>query len=176
METNPQFRAARAADVTALTALVESAYRGQSSRAGWTTEADLLDGQRTDDEDVAEAIGASQSLVVIAEEGGELVGCCNVRRLPDATGYFGMFAVRPQLQGRGTGRALVAQAEQMARENWGCTVMKIQVIKQRDELIAWYERLGYRRTGESVPFPYGNTRFGIPKRQDLEFAVLTKSI
>ena len=175
-DSPPSFRDAVTADVPALVALIESAYRGEPSRAGWTTEVDLLDGRRTDTDDVSGVISAGDSSVLVAEIDGELVGCCNVRRLADGTGYFGMFAVRPGLQGKGVGRALVERAELQAHQEWGCSTMGIQVIKQRDELIAWYERLGYSRTGEMLPFPYGDTRFGIPKREDLEFAVLTKQI
>jgi ribosomal protein S18 acetylase RimI-like enzyme len=87
-----------------------------------------------------------------------------------------MFAVRPGLQGGGIGRGVLAECERIARDEWGMPAMRMTVITQRGELIAWYERRGYRRTGESKPFPYGDERFGIPKRDDLRFEVLEKSL
>jgi ribosomal protein S18 acetylase RimI-like enzyme len=90
------------------------------------------------------------------------------------SGYFGMFAVDPELQGGGLGKTVLAEAERIAREQWQCGAMRMTVIEQRAELIAWYERRGYRRTGEYQPFPYGDERFGIPRRDDLRFEVLLK--
>lgn len=178
--TNPlsttSFRAARPADVDALVALVESAYRGEGSKQGWTTEADMLGGQRTDAEGVAALIDRALSLVLVAEAGdGRLLACAHVERQGDS-GYFGMFSVRPELQGAGLGRAMLAEAERIAREEWDCIAMRMTVISVRDELIAWYERRGYRRTGEYSPFPYGDERFGIPKRDDLRFELLLKPL
>ena len=89
-------------------------------------------------------------------------------------GYFGMFAVDPDQQNGGLGKAVLAEAERIAREQWQCHAMRMTVIEQRAELIAWYERRGYRRTGECQPFPYGDERFGIPRRDDLRFEVLVK--
>lgn len=170
------FRAARPADVDALVALVESAYRGEGSKRGWTTEADMLGGQRTDAEGVAALIGSAHGLVLVAEaDDGRLLACAHVEKQGDS-GYFGMFSVRPDLQGGGLGRAMLAEAERIAREEWDCVAMRMTVISVRDELIAWYERRGYHRTGEYSPFPYGNERFGIPKRDDLRFELLLKPL
>ncbi|KQV12390.1 MULTISPECIES: GNAT family N-acetyltransferase [unclassified Kitasatospora] len=169
------FRPAGPGDVAALLELVESAYRGDASRAGWTTEADLLDGQRTDAEGVAAAIGAPEGVVLLAERDGELLACCQLEHRGE-TAYFGMFSVRPTRQGGGLGRAVLAQAELVARERWGVTALEMTVIVQRAELIAWYERRGYRRTGEFSPFPYGDERFGVPRRPDLRFEKLIKGI
>ena len=165
------FRDARPADVAAVVDLVESAYRGESSRAGWTTEAHLLDGQRTDFDEVVSMIARIDSAVVLAERDGELLGCCHLERRKFASAYFGMFAVRPVLQGAGIGRALVAEAQRRAAD-WGCEQMRMTVIRQRDDLLAWYGRLGFSPTGETEPFPYGDERFGRPRRADLEFVVL----
>ncbi|AOT57617.1 MULTISPECIES: GNAT family N-acetyltransferase [Streptomyces] len=169
------YRDAVEADVPALVALVESAYRGDASRAGWTTEADLLDGQRTDPQGVREVIGAPGSRLLAVERDGELVACCQLERRGDAA-YFGMFAVRPGLQGGGLGRRVLAEAERLAREEWGAREMHMTVISVRDELIAWYERRGYRRTGRTSPFPYGDERFGVPRREDLRFELLVKAL
>jgi ribosomal protein S18 acetylase RimI-like enzyme len=164
-------RTASLSDVPAVVALVESAYRGESSRAGWTTEADLLEGQRTD----AEAVAAMVGHLAVYEVGGALVACYQLeRREPGA--YFGMFCVRPGLQGRGLGRRVLADAERRVRSEWAAGEMRMTVIRQRGDLIAWYERLGYARTGETVPFPYGDERFGRPTRDDLEFVVLAKRL
>lgn len=171
------FRNATPADVPAIVALVQSAYRGEASRAGWTTEADLLDGQRIDPQGVAEVIDKPASRVLLAEHplSHELFACAHIEKQDDA-GYFGMFSVSPGLQGAGVGGATLQEAERVARETWSCRSMRMTVIDVRNELIAWYERRGYRRTGEYSPFPYGDERFGIPKRDDLRFERLVKSL
>ncbi|MET8845113.1 GNAT family N-acetyltransferase [Streptomyces rubiginosohelvolus] len=169
------FRDATEADVPALVALIESAYRGDSSRTGWTTEADILQGQRTDEQGVRDVIGAPAGRLLAVERGGELVACCQLEHRGDAA-YFGMFAVRPGLQGGGLGKLIIAEAERAAKEGWGVGEMHMTVISVRDDLIAWYERRGYRRTGALTPFPYGDERFGIPLRDDLAFELLVKNI
>ncbi|MFF9525440.1 GNAT family N-acetyltransferase [Streptomyces achromogenes] len=173
--TGLTFRDATDADVDALVALVESAYRGDSSRAGWTTEADILDGQRTDPEGVREVIKSPDSRLLTAELDGRLVACCQLEHRGDHA-YFGMFAVSPALQGGGVGKAVLAEAERRCRQSWGVGEMHMTVISVRADLIAWYERRGYRRTGRTSPFPYGDERFGIPLRADLEFELLVKKL
>lgn len=169
------FRNATLDDVDVIVALVESAYRGDASRQGWTTEADFLDGRRTDAAGVADLIVKPDSRVLLAEADERLLACAHVAKL-DATGYFGMFSVVPHLQGSGVGRAMLAHAERVVRDTWQCVEMHMSVISIRDELIAWYERRGYRRSGIHKPFPYGDERFGIPRRDDLRFEVLLKSL
>jgi len=169
-----QFRNAVAADIPAIVALVESAYRGEVSRAGWTTEADFLDGQRIDDEGVAADIGKTGSVIVLAEQNGQLLACCHLENTGEVC-YFGMFSVAPHLQGDGIGKQLMQEAERVALA-WQCTAMEMTVIDIRDELIAFYERRGYARTGIKKPFPYGDARFGLPLRDDLRFEVLRKDL
>ncbi|WP_156756621.1 GNAT family N-acetyltransferase [Actinokineospora pegani] len=164
------FRPATETDVDALTALVESAYRGCSSQVGWTTEAHLLDGQRTNADGVRERL----PLIVLGESGGELVVCFELE-LTDDNAQFGMFAVRPGTQGVGIGGQALAHAERIALER-GARQVRLKVIAQRAELIAWYERRGYALTGETSPFPYGDERFGKPRRPDLVFATLSKAL
>ena len=170
-----QFRNATEADVDAIVRLVTRAYRGEASRAGWTTEADLLDGQRIDPEVLRADMRKPRSRVVLALRGGALVACAHVTD-DDGRGYFGMFAVEPTCQGGGIGRAVLAECERIARDEWRLPKMRMTVIDLREELIAWYVRLGYRRTGEHHPFPYGDERFGIPRRDDLRFEVLEKTL
>ncbi|WP_030610663.1 GNAT family N-acetyltransferase [Streptomyces sclerotialus] len=169
------FRPATASDVPALVELIESAYRGDASRAGWTTEADLLAGRRTDPEGVAAVVEADGSRLLVAERDGELVACCQLEHRGEHA-YFGMFAVRPALQGGGLGKVIIAEAERIVRAEWGAREMHMTVIRQRTELIAWYERRGYARTGRMTPFPYGDERFGIPQRADLAFELLVKKL
>jgi ribosomal protein S18 acetylase RimI-like enzyme len=170
------FRRAVESDVPAIVALVESAYRGEVSRVGWTTEADLLDGQRTDAAAVADILRSPVSTVLLAEADGELKACCQLERRPPSDAYFGMFSVLPGGQGQGVGSQVLAEAERFVRDEWAATMMLMMVLAQRTELIAWYERRGYGRTGEQRPFPYGDERYGIPRRPDLVFDVLTKPI
>ncbi|MCQ4213998.1 MULTISPECIES: GNAT family N-acetyltransferase [Streptomyces] len=169
------FRDAVTADADALVALVESAYRGDDSRAGWTTEADILEGQRTDPQGVLDVIEDPGSRLLTVERDGAIVACCQLEHRDDHA-YFGMFAVSPALQGAGLGKVIIAEAERFVRETWGVREMHMTVISVREELIAWYERRGYRRTGKMSPFPYGDERFGIPQRDDLQFELLVKPL
>lgn len=170
------FRNAQVADIPALIALVESAYRGDASRAGWTTEADMLDGQRIDADSLQKTLAAPDNRILIAERDGEMLACCHIEKQANTAGYFGMFSVHPGLQGGGIGKCLLEEAERQARDEMQCPRMEMTVIDIRDSLIAFYERRGYVRTGIHKPFPYGDERFGIPKRDDLRFELLTKDL
>lgn len=150
-----RFRIAKPADVPALRLLVESAYRGESARQGWTHEADLLDDERTSDAEIVDAIADENARVLLAEIEGRLAGTVTIRNLGNGRAYLGMLCVDPGLQAGGLGRALIADAEDAAAEEFGATVMEMTVIHARSELIAWYERRGYARTGETRAFPYG---------------------
>ena len=166
-------------EAEALAAFVNRAYRGAAAREGWAHEADLIEGQRTDAAMLAaEIAGPGAILVMRAGERGATLACVSThpRRKPGGDGcYFGMLAVDPDRQGRGIGRRMVAVVEARA-EAAGCVAAEITVIHLRATLIAWYERLGYRRTGRSEPFPYGDERFGLPKRDDLRLIVLEKPL
>lgn len=175
MNTAWTFRPATEDDVAAIVDLVESAYRGEASRAGWTTEADLLDGQRVDAAMVQAAI-AGPGAIILAVDAGEIVGCAEIKDEGAGTGYFGMFAVAPTRQGSGLGRVLMERCLAECRDRWDARRIRMTVIAQRGDLIAWYERLGFQRTGASEPFPYGDERFGVPKRDDLEFVELVREL
>ncbi|HUR72894.1 MAG TPA: GNAT family N-acetyltransferase [Sporichthya sp.] len=168
-------RPATAADVPGMLALIHAAYRGESSRAGWTHEADLLDGSRTDEAALRTELADPATTFLLVEDPDGLLACCAVTDRGEGTAYFGTFAVRPTAQGRGTGDALLAQAESRA---WaaGAVRMEMTVVAQRTDLIAWYARRGYAATGETRPFPYGDERFGLPRVDDLAFVVLAKSL
>ncbi|TDK27458.1 GNAT family N-acetyltransferase [Luteimonas aestuarii] len=170
-----RFRDASVADIPALVALVTSAYRGEASRAGWTTEADLLDGNRIDPDVLRHDIERPRSRIVLAERDHALLACAHIAA-EDGAGYFGMFSVQPGLQGTGLGKRLLAECERIVREEWRLPAMRMTVIDLRDTLIAFYERRGYRRTGLFKPFPYGDERYGIPLRDDLRFEVLEKRL
>lgn len=169
------FRHATAADVPALVDLVTCAYRGEASRAGWTTEADLLDGARIDPALLLQDLLRPRSVVIIGEQDGAMVACVHVAET-DGAAYLGMFAVRPELQSAGIGSQVMLEAERHACEELGLASMRMTVIDLREDLIAYYERRGYRRTGIKRPFPYGDARFGQPRREDLRFEVLEKTL
>jgi ribosomal protein S18 acetylase RimI-like enzyme len=165
------------ADVDAIAALVNAAYRGESSRAGWTTEADYLDGQRTDPERLRAELAAKPGAVLLAlrDDDGALIGSVWLEPRGVDAWYLGMFTIRPDLQSRGLGRTLLDEAERFARSR-GARRMQMTVIQLRAPLIAWYERLGFRATGETVPFPYGDERSGIPLRDDLQLLLYEKRL
>jgi ribosomal protein S18 acetylase RimI-like enzyme len=171
------FRLATPEDAETLATLVQSAYRGDESRQGWTTEADLLDDQRIGADGIHAIIADPDRAVLIAlDEQDEIIGCCELRRESAEVAYFGMFAIRPELQAAGIGRAVLAKAEAYAAATWHSQTLQMQVIGQRTELIAWYERRGYARTGERRPFHYAAMQPGDAKRDDLYFEVLAKKL
>ena len=167
------FRQASEADIPALVALVTSAYRGKASQQGWTTEADLLDGQRIDADMLRADLAQPDSMILIAENQLGLIACAHIA-VENGAGYFGMFSVSPEAQRGGIGKRVLAEAERIARDTFGCTRMRMTVIDAREELIAYYLRRDYVRTGVKKPFPYGDPRYGLPKRDDLRFEVLEK--
>jgi ribosomal protein S18 acetylase RimI-like enzyme len=145
-----EFRTATEADIDAIVALVARAYRGTGGDPGWTTEAHLFEGPRTDADDVRATLASPRDALLVADDDGAIIACCTVTDL-GGRAYFGMFAVSPDAQGSGLGKTLLAEAERIAREELGATEMTMTVITTRDELLSWYERRGYRRTGRVTP-------------------------
>ena len=170
--SEPNFFVATEADIPQIHVLVNSAYRGDSSRKGWTTEADFLDGIRVDHEGLREMITNRNSEIVLAKLDGVLAGCVYLMKYDNKT-YLGMLTVDPLLQDKGLGKKILAKAEDWARKHNSAKI-EMTVITLREELIGWYERNGYYRTGEKKPFP-DDPRFGIPK-QTLEFLILQKDL
>jgi GNAT superfamily N-acetyltransferase len=179
------FRLARPDDVDRLVDLIRAAYRGETSRAGWTSEAALVAGDRISAEQVRGMIDEPGSIFLVVDQGGAgsdgvagaggLTGCCRVADLGGGLARFGTFAVWPSAQGGGVGRRLMAEADRRAVETFGAARMEITVLAQQEKLLAWYERRGYRRTGQTRPFP-ADERFARPLRDGLYFAVMEKSL
>ncbi|WP_312146330.1 GNAT family N-acetyltransferase [Brevundimonas sp.] len=178
--TAPTFRPAAPDDVPALHRLIESAYRGDSAKSGWTHEADLLGGQRTDEAELLDILADVSRVILLAEveANGErlLTGCVQVADQGEGLAYLGLLTVDPTRQAGGLGRLLIDAAEAEARGRFGATRMEMTVIRQRSELIAWYERRGYRLTGETRPFPLDDERFGLPQTRELDFVVMEKAL
>jgi ribosomal protein S18 acetylase RimI-like enzyme len=174
--TPPSIRPATLADLPALHALVERAYRGDAARAGWTHEADLLDGQRIDLAALGEIVADPRQSLLIAFADGALVGCVQVTQKDGALCYLGLLSVEPKLQAAGLGKRLIDVAEREAASRFGADAMEMTVIRQRGELVAYYVRRGYALTGEERPFPLDDERFGLPRTRDLAFVVLRKPL
>lgn len=166
-------RAATAADIPALHALIEGAYRGDAARVGWTHEADLLDGQRTDPGQLAAILADPANTMLVVEAADAITGCVLVS-CRGTHAYLGLLSVRADAQASGLGRALLAAAEARGRDALGHDRIEMTAIRQRPELIAYYERRGYAMTGRTEPFPYGDAGFGLPRRNDLVLEVMQK--
>ena len=161
-------------DIAQIEKLVNSAYRGDSSRKGWTTEADLLDGIRTNKDVLSGMINRGDSIVLKCNNAkNQLVGCVYLQKKEEKL-YLGMLTVAPDIQAQGIGKKLLQASEEYAQTQQ-CTAITISVISLRQELIKWYERRGYKATGERKPFPSNDPRFGLPKQQ-LEFIVMEKQL
>lgn len=161
-------------DAEQIAALVNSAYRGESSKQGWTTEADLLAGLRTDAEEILRLLLSDDSMFLRCKVEEELVGSVHLQKQAEQV-CLGMLAVSPLLQGRGVGKQLLAAAEHAARETWGVKKSVMTVISCRSELLEFYERRGYRRTGVSKKFPV-NPELWTPKVADLRLEILEKEL
>ena len=172
------FHKAEISDAQDIAALINSAYRGESSRKGWTTEADILDGARTTTKEVANIIKRDGAFILIGSFNDEIVAtiCCECQELAfKSTSHFGMIAVKPSLQNKGYGKNLIKAAEAITFREWRVVGYHMAVISIRHELIAFYERLGYKRTGEFVEFPV-NKELWQPKVEGLNLQYLAKLV
>lgn len=156
-------------------ALIRSAYRGPASRAGWTSEADLVAGNRTDLEQVLGELADPAARMVVAQRGDRLLGCCRVLDIGARRARLGTFAVDPEQQGGGIGRRLLEAAVATAGAQLGAATIEITVLAPQTELLAWYERLGFAPTGETRPFPT-DPEHAQALRGGLEFVVLTRPV
>ncbi|KAH7349649.1 alpha/beta hydrolase [Plectosphaerella cucumerina] len=173
------FRKATPADIPILLPLIRTAYRGNK---GWTNESALLNDKRISPDALLAKITRPSGFVLVAtrpEDPATVIACCEVELQPGAahpTGYFGLFAVDPAIQGGGIGKQVLAKAEEHAREEWNAAEMEMCVIWTRSELIDYYVRRGYKHTGEKKPFPYAEVFEGAALRDDLHFIVLRKPL
>ena len=169
-----RFREARVDDAREIAALINSCYRGDSSRVGWTTEADLLDGTRTNEFEVESLITTPGSMMLLCVEDKEIIGSVHLQH-EGSSAYLGMLVVKPALQGGGLGRRLMEAAERLVRERWNVGKVTMTVFTVRSELLAYYERRGYRRTGRAKRFE-AHAVHGTPRVEGLELEVLEKDL
>ncbi len=166
-------RPARESDAPVLANFINQAYRGTSSRSGWTSEADFLEGTRTHEELLLRVIRKTDSRILMYFEDLTLVGCVELRKEDDRM-YLGMLTVHPERQGKGIGKELMLMSEEKAREA-GCRFIYMTVINKRHDLIGWYVRHGYTDTKQNLPFSFDDPRYGLP-REPLAFTVLEKEL
>jgi ribosomal protein S18 acetylase RimI-like enzyme len=155
-----------------IVSLVNSAYRGEISKMGWTTEAHILGGQRTDEEEIQRLLTEDNSLILLCYHDDQAIGTVHLKKIEHGA-YLGMLTIKPELQGQGYGKQFLAAAEQTAQQTWGVNKITLSVITLRHELIAFYQRRGYQRTGILDDFPQ-DPRFGIPRVAHLQFEYLEK--
>jgi ribosomal protein S18 acetylase RimI-like enzyme len=165
---------AKLKDIEKLVHLVESVYRGESSRSGWTTEADLLDGQRVDVSMLVDILKDSSSELFIYCDDGKIQACVHLQR-QGAVAHLGMLSVSTSLQGKSIGKKILGFCEEYSKKQWQAQKVLIEVLDGRPELLSWYERRGFRKTGNTIPFPEDN-RFGIPKKENLFFHEMLKNL
>jgi ribosomal protein S18 acetylase RimI-like enzyme len=171
--TAPRFDYARPADAPALAALIERAYRGPVAARGWTNEAELLTGPRSSPEEVERLILTPGTRFLAARSGDRLIGCALLQKDRDGA-YFGMFAIDPDAQGGGLGKAIMARCEAAVGELWSARFLRLTVISLRHELIAWYERRGFRQSGRREPFPFDTATGAL--RRDFDLVELRKEL
>jgi ribosomal protein S18 acetylase RimI-like enzyme len=163
-------------DLPAIVAIMNAAFRGTEGHRGWSIEADYIIGKRTSESLLREEISGG-ALYLLAKESATstLQGCVSLQASSPERWYLGSLTVAPDLQKAGFGRKLLGAAEEYASMR-GARTIEMTVVNVRTALISWYERRGYRRTGELRPFPYGDNRYGTPTRSDLEFVVLERRL
>ncbi len=168
------FRTAESSDIPTIVQLVNSAYRGESGKAGWTTEADLLDGQRTDATEITRLLNADDSMILLCQKNGDIIASVHLEKHEEGA-YLGMLSVNPAVQNQGIGKRLMAEAERIAKAQWAAEKMVMMVITLRNDIISFYQRYGYVRTGRTEPFPTAEN-YGIQKVQGLVLEYLEKPL
>ncbi|EJL62093.1 GNAT family N-acetyltransferase [Flavobacterium sp. CF136] len=164
---------ATSADIPALNILINSAYRGESSKKGWTTEADLLEGKRTTEEELIQTIEDPKNTILKFTENDKIIGSVLLVEKEQQL-YLGMLTVSPELQNSGIGKKMLAEAENHAK-TLGLSSIIMTVISVREELIAWYKRHGYVDTGKREAFPESHIHVTVSE-EPLEFIFLEKKI
>ena len=155
--------------------IVNNAYRGLAGVPGWTNETELLAGQRIDVSALSDIGARKETVLLVMRRGGLVIGNVALESLGSGIWYLSMLAVDPSKQLAGLGKSIMMSAEAFALEH-GAETMQLSVIAQRTSLIEWYERRGYVRTGEIIPFPYEDPSVGTPLRDDLELVMLRKAL
>lgn len=169
-------RMAEEADLPAIVAVMNAAFRGDAEERGWSVESGYISGDRTSVPLLREEIaGGARYLFARDEATLDVQGCVSLQAIAPERWYLGSLTVAPALQNTGFGRKLLRAAEEFAADR-GARSIEMTVVNVRDALIAWYERRGYRLTGETRPFPYGDNRYGRPMRTDLKFVVLERQV
>lgn len=160
-------------DAEAIAVLVNSAYRGEYAKQGWTTEANFVDGTRTDAAMLKDIMNAPDTTILKYERDGNIISCVELKEV-DGRLYLGMLTVEPKIQGGGIGKEMLNASEDLGRMR-GCKSVFMRVVTKRTELIAWYERHGYKDTGERIPFKFTDPRMGQAK-EPLEFLMMEKQL
>ena len=160
-------------DVPRVAALIERAYRGTVAATGWTNETDILEGPRSSPSEVERLVRDPSSRFLMAIEDGQLVACCLLQQYGEGA-YFGMFAVDPERQQQGLGKDMVSHSEEAVKVLWKAKFLRLTVISLREALIAWYQRRGFKLTGEREPFPFDEAPGAL--RTDFDLVVLQKPL
>jgi len=164
--------------IPAIVQLINVAFRSTGPGSSWNSEADIIEGNRTTEELLRAELRENSEVALFvwrAHSAGAIQGCVSLEATTDRVWHLGTLSVDPRLQNSGFGKRLLTAAEDWAVEH-GARVMRLKVVNARATLIAWYLPRGYRLTGETQPFPYGDTRFGTPLRDDLAFVILDKQL
>ena len=168
------FRQAMLSDAASIAVLINTAYRGEASKQGWTTEAYILDGVRTSTHEIQQLIESENSTFIVCNQGDDLIGSIHLNKTHDSV-HIGMLAVKPHLQNLNVGKQILANAELFAKKAWQAHKFVMLVITMRHELIAFYERRGYIRTGVLQEFPV-KPELWMPKVEGLKLERLEKLI
>lgn len=166
-------RPATLCDANAISHLVNQAYRPEPGACGWTHESDLVAGQRTSAEQVAQTLNRPDSVILLGSNNADIVACVHVEK-DGRSSHIGMLAVHPALQGTGAGKRMLAQAEHHARTHFSAEKFIMLVLSSRLELVAFYLRRGYQKTGMVMDYPL-TAGVGTPRQADLTIEVLEKA-